>query len=121
MTLPPQAPDRLQHLFQLQRELQERLGNSLAIEKDWNGSKARYISDMILCTTDELHEALREIPWKSWSKNPHLDLPAFRDELIDAWHFMINLTLASGMDVEQFYSRFTNKNKENHARQNEGY
>ena len=108
---------RLEQVFQKQRELQTRFyGKVPDVETD-----VQYVKDMVLAMTDETFEALRETPWKPWKKSAVLDREAFKEELVDAWHFLVNLTLASGMDETEFFDRFCGKNEENHRRQDDGY
>ena len=103
----------LKDIFTRQRELQKRLKNDITSQE--------FINEQILATVDELMEALRETPWKSWKKNQTLNEENFKEELIDVWHFLINLSLASGMDSIEVYKRFVGKNQINHKRQDEKY
>ena len=108
----------LKEMFDKQRALQERLGefplNSTAKLQD-------FINTQSLALIDEVMEALRETPWKPWKKNQYMKQEEFKEELVDAWHFLINLTLASGMTHEELYARYCGKNKINHNRQDTGY
>jgi len=103
----------LHDMFLKQTNLQEKLGNDV--------NSQAFINEMILCTVDELMEALRETPWKSWKKNQELHTEKFKEEIIDIWHFIINLSLASGMGPQEVYDRFINKNKINIKRQEDNY
>jgi dimeric dUTPase (all-alpha-NTP-PPase superfamily) len=76
---------------------------------------------MSLALIDEIMEALRETPWKPWKKQQEFHQEKFKEELIDCWHFLINLTLASGMDAQELYDKFVNKNNENFKRQKNNY
>jgi len=107
--------DKLKEVFELQRTLQERLGNDLS-KFDIEFFKLNH-----LALENELHEALRETNWKPWKKNQVLNLENVKKELIDVLHFYINLCLISGMDDEELYNLFTSKNRENHDRQEKGY
>lgn len=80
-----------------------------------------YINTMTLAAIDELMESLRETPWKPWKKNQTFNKEKYKEELIDVWHFLINLSIASGMNYKEVCERFLNKNKVNFNRQNEGY
>ena len=46
-----------------------------------------------LALEDELHEALAETGWKPWAKSKHVNRDAFVGELVDAFHFFMNLML----------------------------
>lgn len=103
----------LDEMFDMQRRMQERLGSDV--------NSQAYRTEMCLALVDETLEALRETPWKSWKKSATYNEDKFREELIDAWHFLINLSIASGMDAQSVYDMFCNKNSENHDRQRRGY
>ena len=100
-------------MFNKQKIFQEKLNKNIHSQE--------YINEMVLATIDELMEALRETPWKSWKKNQEMNKDKFKDELIDTIHFIINLCLASGMNANEVYERFINKNKQNLERQNANY
>lgn len=114
---------KLEKMFELQIAFQERLGNSipkysLTIMSNEN---IELIKNQILAIVDESMEALREVPWKPWKVNLVIDLPSFRTELIDIFHFLINLFLYAGMNVEMVWKIFLEKNKINNQRQDNGY
>ena len=100
-------------LFHKQRALQKRLGTDVYSQQ--------FITTMTVALIDELMEALRETPWKPWKKQQAYNREAFKNELIDAWHFLINLSLASGMTANEVIARYLIKNKENHGRKKRGY
>lgn len=75
----------------------------------------------VTALTDELHELLGEVGWKPWAKSRHINIEAARGELIDAYHFMANLSLVLGMDAEEIMRRYHEKHAKNAKRQEEGY
>jgi dimeric dUTPase (all-alpha-NTP-PPase superfamily) len=105
--------DKLDKLFELQRRFQADLGNDI--------SSQEYREKMIMACADELFEMLRCTPWKPWKKQQSFNDAEFRKELIDAWHFMINLSLSAGMDAGDIYSSFMKKHAINRERQKDGY
>lgn len=54
---------------------------------DWN----------IFATVDELHEAAAEMGWKPWATSDHIYTDQLQAELIDVWHFLMNLGLVIGI------------------------
>lgn len=76
---------------------------------------------------DELHEAMAEVGWKPWATSRHLNKDAFFKEMVDGFHFFMNMLLCAGqgMTPEQIADKFTElyiaKNAENARRQVEGY
>lgn len=108
----------LREIFDKQNVLQLRLETfPLKTSKQ----RQDFINIQSLALIDEVMESLRETPWKPWKKNQEFNESNYKEELVDAWHFLINLTLASGMTPESFHERFINKNNKNHKRQDEGY
>jgi len=65
-----------------------------------------YINQMGLALIMEVGEALNETRWKSWKNNQDFNQDNFKNELIDCWKFLLNLTMASGMKPEELYNRF---------------
>jgi len=107
--------DKLKEMFIKQRNLQQKLGNNNIV------ADTQYIKDMILALIDEATEALRETPWKPWKTNQTYNKTKFREEIIDIWHFLINLSIAADMTSTEVYEMFLKKNKLNQKRKMEGY
>jgi len=114
--------DRLEEMLKLQAELQERFigTHPRHLTKD---DLKDYVRTMVLATTDELHEALREIPWKPWSAAVFTAdrEDQYKDELVDAFHFFMNLMLIVDMTAEELFRRYLLKNGVNHGRIDDGY
>jgi len=55
--------------------------------------KLEWVRWNILALSDELHEALAETGWKPWAKSQHINRDAFVSELVDSFHFLMNLML----------------------------
>lgn len=112
--------DRLAVMLKKQDELQRRYNvHGMSPNEFPDDMSVDYIRTMVLATTDELHEALREVPWKPWSKTTEItyaDNERFKEELVDAWHFFMNLMLVSGMTAEELFTAYLRKNGINHDR-----
>jgi hypothetical protein len=79
---------------------------------------ADYISENALGLTDELHEALAEVRWKTWATNRGtLDRERFVSELVDAGHFLANLLVAVNVTDAEWQSRYREKQERNRQRQ----
>jgi len=113
----------LEYLFKLQEDFFKILGNEIPYIKDYiiNPINIELIKNQILALFDEVAEALREVPWKPWKLNQEFNVKKFKIELIDIFHFLINLFLLSGMNSRQVINLFKNKNKINIRRQKDGY
>lgn len=112
---PIEPTDRLDRLFHKQEILQERLKNTKLV------GNQEFINTMTLAAIDELMEALRETPWKPWKKQQKFNQNKFKGEIIDLWHFIINLSLAAGFNSKTLFEAFEDKNIINHQRQDKGY
>lgn len=112
---------RLTHMLELQRTLQLRYNKGKAIEDFTPEERMEAIRINVLSCTDELHEALGETGWKPWATSNHLNTEAFKAEMVDAWHFFMNLMLHSGMTADDLYKGYLAKNAKNHQRQVDGY
>lgn len=106
-------PVDMQDLFDKQKAFQTRLKNDIYAQS--------FITHQTLAAVVELAEAVQETPWKPWKKSATYNVEKFQEELIDVLHFLINLFLASGMDAQDVYYKFMEKNKENFDRQDRGY
>jgi hypothetical protein len=80
-----------------------------------------YIRTNVLALQDELHEMLGETGWKPWATSNHLNREAYLGEMVDAFHFMMNLMLVAGIGPIEFFNAFIRKNARNSQRQEEGY
>jgi dimeric dUTPase (all-alpha-NTP-PPase superfamily) len=112
---------RLTHMLHMQRTLQLMYNDGKTIEDFTDEERMQAIRDNVLACTDELHEALAETGWKPWASSNHLNVEAFKSELVDAWHFFMNLMLHSGMTADDLYQGYVAKNRKNIQRQAEGY
>lgn len=91
--------DNLAKMLELQRELQQKgyridpmtlMGDERATFMQWNA----------FALEDELHEAFAEVGWKPWATSRHLNGVAFLKEMVDAWHFFMNLLLVAAGEVD---------------------
>lgn len=79
-----------------------------------------FIKWNVLAIEDELHEALNEVSWKPWAKDEFIHVEAFLGELVDAWHFLMNLILTVAT-ADEFAEAYFAKVKVNKRRQEAGY
>lgn len=118
------GPDRLELMLVTQERLQ---AEAYGVEFDrlTPEYRAQFIRDNMLALQDELHEALGEVGWKPWATSRHVNIEPFISEMVDAFHFFMNLLLATGMYPDEiarlFYSKYMEKAKRNAERQLEGY
>jgi len=76
-----------------------------------------------LALLDEVHEVLRETSWKPWKRGDGTDFnaKAAREEMVDAFHFFMNVMLLLGIDWDDLLLGYEEKRAENVARQKRGY
>jgi hypothetical protein len=122
------APTELDFI-QIQSDLQERIGRDTTPA----------------VTLGELHVRLREekeaidqefaeiwdlLPWKHWKSVhranrqdaiPDVERLELKYELIDIFHFVLNMCIILGMDWQEFCDLYVTKMRENHDRQDRGY
>lgn len=116
--------DRLTAMLYTQRDLQAKAyGHTMGEMKPED--LMSYVRDNALALADEIHEALAETGWKPWASSNHMHVSAYLGELIDAWHFLMNLMLATGIQpsvlADRLYDGYMMKQARNAKRQVEGY
>lgn len=87
--------------------------------------RVEYIKNMKLALEAELQEALDETGWKPWATRREVNREAYLAELVDVWHFLMNMFLVLGDTPEELadeiFRVYCRKNKINERRQREGY
>src|SRR5580765_5496197 len=102
----------------LEKQLQLQLKIIKKDPRDLEGAELmEYICMNMLSLEDELHEAMKECGWKPWASEKYMNREAFMKELVDAWHFLMNLMLAISpgrlpLDIaEEFAGKYYEKNR----------
>lgn len=113
--------DRLTWMFHKQDELQRNTYGKSPLEMKDDEERVQFIKDMVLAAEDELHEALAEVGWKPWATSRHINEEAFKGELVDLFHFFMNLCLVVKMTPQELHERYAEKRGRNIKRQQEGY
>lgn len=92
--------DRLAMMLQAQRDLQLRIPpnrDPMQLEGD---ERAAFMRDMFAALNAELIEALDETGWKPWASSRHFNADRYLGEMVDAWHFFMNLLLVGAAAME---------------------
>jgi dimeric dUTPase (all-alpha-NTP-PPase superfamily) len=105
--------DMLRDMLQRQKNLQGKIGMT--------NYDQEYININALALISETMEALNETRWKPWKKQQGFSRELYTQELIDAFHFWMNMCIAVDMTADEIYEKYKEKNKENHDRQDRGY
>ena len=119
--------NELEYMFKMQKAFQDRVDQRYK-STDLK-ERAAFLRDHFVFCNQEMQEMLYEIPffkhWKDYSKMTDEEIEEAYDkakeEIIDAWHFFINIMLGLGMTAEELFTRYLDKHKENIRRQDEGY
>lgn len=117
----------MNEMLGLQAKLQEFLGTDFD-DMDME-ERAQFARDHYVYLVQELNEALYELPYfKKWKDYDGMTveemaeaLKRYKGELVDAFHFFMNLMLVYGMDFDELKNGYIEKNKENIERQKKGY
>lgn len=116
--------DRLEEMLEQQWAIQSSsFGHQF--DRMTQSQRIAFIKDMVLAATHELHEALDETGWKSWSTAQHVFLDLYLSELTDCYLLLMNLFLVTGMYpdevAKELVERVSMKQKLNVQRQESGY
>ena len=69
----------------------------------------------------ELDELQNETGWKPWATSRHVNLEAAQSEVVDAWHFMMNIMVHLKLDEHKLAALYYKKLEKNKQRQMDGY
>ncbi|HEY6668841.1 MAG TPA: dUTPase [Candidatus Nitrosopolaris sp.] len=124
-TIPSTAEDKLELLFRQQTQLIQEIKNThnkmqeiYGIKEPFEGYRIFMLSSALM---HEVIELQQETAWKWWKTSKELSMEKCQDEVIDVWHFLIQLSIELKMDADTIVSRYLKKNRENIRRQEEGY
>jgi dimeric dUTPase (all-alpha-NTP-PPase superfamily) len=113
--------DKLNAVVEMQRRLMARLGGQV-LDPQNEGLIQKQTKDMLFALCWEVGEAAEEINWKPWKRTVKpVNLANLRTELIDIFHFSLELLLMWGLTAEDLFTCYEKKMAENHARQDRGY
>lgn len=111
--------DKLEEIFQMQYELNKRIGidTQTLTEED----RIKWALNYIRALQQEAAELTDSVPWKWWAKYQNFDIQNARVEVVDMLHFLISIAQVLGMKSDDFYQAYLKKNAVNHKRQDSGY
>ena len=106
--------DKLDIIF----EMQNKFDSDLVQRRDLSGiSQAEWIQKETLAMLSELAELIDEVNFKWWKNPKEVEKDKVKEELVDILHFFVSMCIKTGMDGEELYRRYLDKNKENFDRQ----
>jgi dimeric dUTPase (all-alpha-NTP-PPase superfamily) len=129
-----QRDDKLELLFQKQKALisqeldssnrdnnkkvENKMKRLYQVKEPFQGYRIFMLSSALLHETVELQ---RETDWKWWKSDKGVDHQKIVEEIIDLWHFLIQLSIEAGIDPDLLVTKYMQKNRENTKRQESGY
>lgn len=121
--------DALERMLESQRRLQVDSFGADPVRLEGE-ARVAFIDWNLTALADELHELRGEIGWKPWATSRHVNEKEAFAELVDAWHFFMNIMWALGGEsamgstralAESFEAAYDDKRETNARRQREGY
>lgn len=106
--------DRLQTLFDLQKKFDDDVVQKRGLESI---TPDVWIQKETLAMISELSELIDEVNFKWWKNPKQINYDNVKEELIDIFHFFMSMCLKIGMNADEVYEKYINKNKENFKRQ----
>ena len=111
--------DRLNQLFELQKQLNKRIGvdtDSMSEEE-----RQRWLLQYCRAMSQEIAELTDCVPWKWWAKYQTFNQQNARVEIVDLLHFLISLAQVMGMSADDIFEAYAKKHEVNVNRQDAGY
>lgn len=105
--------DKLDVIFQLQQSLDE----DIVRRRELHYTREEWMQKEVLAMLSELAEVLDEVNFKWWKNPKAVDDAALKGELVDVLHFFVSMCLKSGMDADELFALYREKNQENFDRQ----
>lgn len=106
--------DKLDTIFSYQKQFDEELAQRRGLG---DIPMEQWIQKETLAMISELAELIDEVNFKWWKNPKPVDVGKVKDELVDVLHFFISMCHKTGMDADELYQRYLDKNKENFDRQ----
>lgn len=123
--LPADQLGFLRLVFLKQVELNRKIGHDLLKIRENIFEREKFTKEYVLAMHCELTEFLDWTNFKIWKKTRHVyddqRLKELRIELVDLFHFLVNLMILWDITPEMLEEIFLEKNAENHNRQDRGY
>lgn len=118
--------DKLEAIMDMQAAFQATVPDGVRSFKEYHGrigqsEMMEHIRTQTLACVAELMEAMDEAGWKPWATSDHLNVEAFRSELIDAFRFWLNLMHIAGLSAEGVMSYYQESLNKTRARVENGY
>ena len=111
--------DKLEELFRLQKQLNERIG--VHTDRMTETERQQWLLNYCLAIRQEVAELTDCVPWKWWAKYQTFDRQNARVEVVDLFHFVISAAQVLGLSADELFEAYTKKHRVNLSRQDSGY
>lgn len=109
--------DKLNKIFDLQALLDGDIVERRGLDAPSRENECEWMQRKTLAMLSELAELLDEVNFKWWKNPKPVDDDRVKSELVDILHFFVSMCLTAGMDADELYRRYLDKNRENFDRQ----
>ena len=109
-----ETKDKLETIFYMQEKFDSDVIKNRHLE---DITPSQWIQKQTLAMISELAELLDEVNFKWWKNPKEIDYSLVKGELVDILHFFTGMCLRVGMDAEELFRLYMEKNKENFDRQ----
>ena len=109
--------DKLNKIFALQAQLDGDIRQRRGLDAPSRENECEWIQRKTLAMLSELAELLDEVNFKWWKNPKPVDDDRIKSELVDILHFFVSMCLTAGMDADELFCRYLEKNGENFDRQ----
>jgi dimeric dUTPase (all-alpha-NTP-PPase superfamily) len=83
--------------------------------------KEKQISSLATAMIHEAAEVQRPTNWKRWKKPIGFDQVQAKEEVIDLWHFLIQMSIELDMTPKEILNEYLEKHEINKERHKKGY
>ena len=123
------SPDKLDCMFELRETFMKAITEKYDCYPPWpidirEKSDQQAMRDIALKGVEEMFEALQHL--KNWKDHKlrgdeSFDRSEFLEEVVDAFNYFIALLIMVGVDADELYSAYTEKDEKIHDRLINGY
>ena len=113
------TPDKLDEIFRLQKELNQRIG--VDTDRMTDAERQQWVLNYCRAMSQEVAELTDCVPWKWWAKYQQFDPQNARVEVVDLLHFLVSVAQVLGIGPDEIFESYTKKHRVNLDRQDSGY
>ena len=113
------SPDKLEEIFRLQKELNQRIG--VDTDRMTDAERQQWVLNYCRAMSQEVAELIDCVPWKWWAKYQQFDPQNARVEVVDLLHFLVSVAQVLGIGPDEIFEAYTKKHQVNLDRQASGY